>query len=195
MPRTAEFDRDRAIDAAMRLFWVRGYSATSMAQLLDAMAIGRGSFYAAFGSKQALFSLCLQRFSDRTRRILVDARTDAGPLEAIAAFFRQTALDAPRHRVARGCMMVNSVLELADVEPALSAEAAAGLDKIEAEFAACFRDAQQRGELHSARTPEALAAAVMLINQGLRVASRTGAGRDDLQQNLNTTLGLLGIAA
>ncbi len=195
MPRPPEFNRDAAIDAAMKLFWVQGYASSSMQQLLDAMGIGKGSFYAAFGSKESLFLECLGRFAERTRDIVVDARKAGQPLAAIRHFFDATVSAAPRHRLVRGCMMVNSVLELAGVEPALAARASAALDDIEAEFAHCFELAQRAGDYPPERDPKELAAMVMLLNQGLRVASRQGGTIHDLDNRLQVALSLLDIAA
>jgi len=66
MPRTGRprgFDRDLAVQQAMRLFWEQGYEATSLAQLKGAMGgIAPASFYAAFKSKEALFREVLDRY-------------------------------------------------------------------------------------------------------------------------------------
>ena len=64
MPRTPEFDRTRTLNRALKLFWARGYTATSLADLLEAMGIARSSFYASFGDKRSLFIECLEVFGD-----------------------------------------------------------------------------------------------------------------------------------
>ena len=64
MARTKEFEPLVALDTAMELFWRKGYEATSMRELLDAMGIGRGSFYDTFGDKHALFLSALDRFQE-----------------------------------------------------------------------------------------------------------------------------------
>jgi TetR/AcrR family transcriptional repressor of nem operon len=62
VPRTREFDTEAAVDAAMELFWARGYEATSVDDLVARLGIGRGSLYAAFGSKHALYLPRLDRY-------------------------------------------------------------------------------------------------------------------------------------
>lgn len=65
MPRTAPYNRDHALDAAMTLFWRQGYHATSLKDLEQALAMKPGSIYAAFKSKENLFRLSLQRYFDK----------------------------------------------------------------------------------------------------------------------------------
>ena len=134
MARPAEFDRNHAVEAAMLLFWRQGYGATSLTQLLETTEIGRSSFYGGFGDKRSLFVEALNLFSERTRQIFMDAARESPPLGAIRKFFYRTLIDIPRARAGRGCMMVNTILELADVDSELSALAAKHLDRVEAEF-------------------------------------------------------------
>ena len=56
MARPPEFDRTKALEAAMKLFWIRGFTATSLPDLLEAMGIARSSFYASFRTKRDLFT-------------------------------------------------------------------------------------------------------------------------------------------
>jgi TetR/AcrR family transcriptional regulator, transcriptional repressor for nem operon len=193
MARPVEFDRAEALDAAMKLFWCQGYMATSVNQLLEAMEVGRSSFYAAFGDKRSLFIEVLELFSERTRKLLVDAWEEQRSLDAIRSFFAQTLLVVPRHRAGRGCLMVNTILELSEVDAELSALAARELGRIEAVFESCFAHCQQQGEYPGNRSASELAAHVMLLNQGLRVASRKRVSRRELEHQVDLALSLLGL--
>ena len=64
MARPVQIDRQRALKAARGVFWRRGYNATSMSHLLDAMGMGAGSFYAAFDNKSRLFARVLDDYTD-----------------------------------------------------------------------------------------------------------------------------------
>ena len=195
MARPPAFDRDAALEAALKLFWQLGYNAASLHELLDAMQISRSSFYAAFGDKRALFLEVMQTFRDRTAAILVQRREELGAAAAIPAFFHHTVLDVPERRARRGCMMVNTILELAEVDDGLSRTASDHLDSIERLFEDCVREAQASGDIPEPLTAAETARHLMLLNQGLRVASRQGRKRRELAEMLNTSMSLLGMPA
>ncbi len=195
MPRPAEFNRDDALAAAQKLFWCQGYSATSLNDLLQAMGIGRGSFYAAFGDKRSVFIECLDQFYERTYRMMQRAWEVHQSPQAFIEFFHRTITDVPARRMRRGCMLVNTVLELAEVDDELNRRAAAHLSAMEALFSQCFRDCQRTGSYPDTVSAEDLGAHLMVLNQGLRVASRKGVSRPELQRTVETTLNVLGLAA
>jgi TetR/AcrR family transcriptional repressor of nem operon len=194
MARPTEFDRDQALGAAMKLFWCQGYVATSLSQLLETMGIGRSSFYAAFGDKRSLFIEALELFFERTRQMVVEEWEETGSLDAIQRFFYTTLLEVPRAQASRGCMMVNTILELADVDSELSVLAERQLAGVESVFEDCFEQAQQAGHYSRDRSAGDLAAHVMVMNQGLRVASRKRVPRSELKRNIDTSLSLLGLS-
>ncbi len=179
----------------MKLFWTNGYRATSLAELLAVMGIARSSFYASFHTKRDLFIECLELFGDRTLAIVEESAKTLPPAALPRAFFEATLLDVSKSRVRQGCMMVNTVLELADVDPPLNQLATQKLDAIELAFTRAFQVAQKNGELDTTRSPEALASLVMTINLGLRVQSRQNPSRETLQPLIENSLSILGLAA
>jgi len=195
LARPLEFDREQALVAAMQLFWRQGYTATSMSQLLETMEIGRSSFYAAFTDKRSLFIEALDLFTARTLKLLQESRQQCGPLPAIREFFSHTLFDVPARRARRGCLMVNTILELADVDDELSRRARDNLGQIEKEFESCLVQAAASGELASTQDPAQLAQYLMMVNQGLRVASRKHTPKPAMSAMLDTALSVIGPAA
>ena len=193
MARPIEFDREKAVETAMNLFWQQGYTATSLNRLLAAMGIGRSSFYAAFGDKRSLYIECLDLFYEGTRRILDDAWERHRSPRAIVDFFEHTLLSAPGYQAKRGCMMVNTVLELAGVDEDLNQLAANLLSRIESLFVSYFREAHRCGQIPADQDPEKLAKTLMVVNQGLRVASCKGLSRGELRNTLNAVLTTVGL--
>lgn len=190
MARSLEFNRSAALDKALVLFWRKGYQAASLSDLLRAMAISRSSFYATFGDKRSLYLECLGVFGKRTKDVLLRARNDNTPLDALRSFFEYTATGQPGQRSAWGCMMVNTVLELAGVDDDLSARASSLLAEMQAEFEKYLRDAGLAPE----RAAE-FASFLMLFNEGVRVSNRRKVSREQLLSDIDTTFRLIGSAA
>jgi TetR/AcrR family transcriptional repressor of nem operon len=193
--RTLEFNRDDALASAMHLFWRQGYSATSLHQLLEAMAIGRSSLYATYGDKRRLFIEALDLFSQRNNALLDNAFNQKKPLLAVREFFMASVNNSTPSRLARGCMMVNSILELADVDPELSKHAAKRLGEVESKFQECFELAQTLGQLDKDYSAQYLAKMIMTLNQGLRVSSRKNESAKEMAKVVETTMSMLGITA
>lgn len=149
------------------LFWRKGYQATSLADLLAAMGISRSSFYAAFTDKRSLFTHCLDLFAERTLGLIDRAGADASSLDALQSFFEGSSTGAPRANAHWGCLLVNSVTELAGVDDALAGRASEHLARMQAQF----RSQLEAAGAGPARAAE-LAALLSLINAGIRVSSR-----------------------
>lgn len=170
MARPLEFDRRHAVNKALELFWRKGYQASSLADLLAAMGIGRSSFYAAFTDKRSLYIECLDLFAARTLALLQRARTEMPPVNALESFFERNFIGARGASGAKGhwgCMLVNTVLEMAGVDDELAARASDHLGEMQRVFRACLQEAGAA----PAQAAE-LAALLMLVNEGIRVSSR-----------------------
>ena len=97
--RPISFDKDAALEAAMLLFWERGFEGTSMADLTQAMGLNPSSIYAAFGDKHALFSLAVQRYMDSQAQYATKALEEPTLERVIRALFENTVafLTMPGH--------------------------------------------------------------------------------------------------
>ena len=167
MARPLEFNRSQATNQALVLFWRKGYQASSLADLLAAMGIARSSFYAAFTDKRSLYIACLDLFASRTLDLLQRARAELPPLDALQRFFERNFVGARRAEGHWGCMLVNTVLEMAGVDEELAGRASNHLDAMQGVFQSCLEDAGAT----PARAEE-LAAMLMLLIEGTRVSSR-----------------------
>jgi TetR/AcrR family transcriptional regulator, transcriptional repressor for nem operon len=170
MARPVEFHRPHAVNKALLLFWRKGYQASSLAELLAAMGIGRSSFYAAFTDKRSLFIECLDLFAERALDLLHRARAEMMPVDALQSFFERSFTGARGVGAAKGhlgCMLVNTVLEMSELDHSLAARASHHLTEMQRVFQACLQDAGAA----PARAQE-LAAMLMLFNEGVRVSSR-----------------------
>jgi AcrR family transcriptional regulator len=93
------FDKEAALEAAMLLFWERGFEGTSMADLTQAMSLNPSSIYAAFGDKHALFSLAVKRYLETRAQYAAEALAESTLDKVIRALFDSTVafLTAPGH--------------------------------------------------------------------------------------------------
>ena len=127
MARPREFDETTALDAAMDCFWRDGYEATSVRDLAARMGITGASLYNAFGDKRSLFREVLQRYAERsTRERIARLESTLPPKQAVVAFLGEIverSVDGDR----RGCLLVNTALEIAPHDPVLGAEVAGHL--------------------------------------------------------------------
>ncbi|WP_115718010.1 TetR/AcrR family transcriptional regulator [Gallaecimonas mangrovi] len=114
--RPREFDRDSAVDAAMNLFWEKGFESTSLADLRKTLGnLSSASFYAAFGSKQALFEECLARYTESCGAVsAVLDNTDMAPKAAMKAMLYDTISVQTSPQSPAGCMAVLSGLNCLD---------------------------------------------------------------------------------
>jgi TetR/AcrR family transcriptional repressor of nem operon len=187
--RPREFERDVVLDRAMKVFWSRGYQATSIQHLVERMGIQRGSLYGAFGDKRALFFAAIERY-DRvmTARLLATLDGPGSGLAAIRRFFRLRVQAAQERGRPRGCLVTNSATELASRDRATATRIGATLDRIETAFHRAVVRAQAAGEIDPARDARALARFLTSSAQGLSVMARASPDRAALDDVVKITL-------
>ena len=117
MARPKAFDCAQALLAAMQVFWVKGYEATSLEDLLAAMKIGRQSLYDTFGDKRALFMEALVQYRELTDAYLRGCLADAPTVKAAFQRLFMQVVDEPEAHQRRGCLLINSAVELAPHDP------------------------------------------------------------------------------
>lgn len=194
MARTKEFNPDEALDKAMQVFWHKGYEATSMQDLLMAMNLNRGSLYAAFGGKRELFLKALEHYCKGggvvSRFSLLDQTGPALPL--IRRFIDgmlDFCLSDPQRR---GCLITNTVMELAPHEKDIGKKLSKRIQTLEDAFFTLLARAKQEGELSKDKDPRALARALVTMMQGMIVMIKAGTPADAARQTAKTALSILG---
>ena len=178
MGRPRAFDRQAAVGQAMFLFWQQGYESTSLSQLKAALGggISAPSFYAAFGSKEALFREAAQCYVDTYARVTQCLWDDAlAPRDAVELALRQSASMqcAPGHppgcMVALGCMSAPTPEHAAVAEPLTQSRA-----RTRAGFVRCVQRAVASGELSASTDAVSLAAVFDSFLSGVSIQARDG---------------------
>jgi TetR/AcrR family transcriptional regulator, transcriptional repressor for nem operon len=185
--RTKEFEPLAALDAATELFWRKGYEAASMRELLDAMGIGRGSFYDTFGDKHTLFLSALDRFQDVRTSWVEDVLRGDG-LDGIEEVFRRSLDGLFQFQPPRGCLLANSAVELAPHDPEVAARISGYIRRTEDAFRGALVRARDRGEIPSDSDPRALSRFLVNTLHGLRVLARAGTDRETLEDTVGVAL-------
>jgi AcrR family transcriptional regulator len=169
MPRKPNYDRNELIERARDLFWKRGWTGTSLKDLEGVLQMKPGSFYAAFGSKEALFKLAMEKYALDGRNRLEALAQKHGPIKALQRFPEMVVEndDAP----AKACMLSKTLLELHAHNHPLAHEANLLLLRMEEHFAKLFQQAQLAGDIDSACDPQVLARRYQSDLLGLRVSA------------------------
>lgn len=176
MARPREFDRDEALNSALEAFWAKGYEATSMADLMDAMNLQKGSIYAAFGDKKKLFIESLQKYTETMYSHYVTVFKDAsnayaGLQQLLTKDVVEMTTDC-KHR--KGCFTNNTMVEMgphcADIRGVLM-DAATRAEKL---FAKQIKQAQDDGDIRTDIPAEDLAIEMMVMLSGITSDSKTG---------------------
>lgn len=190
MPRRPEYDRNELIDRARALFWERGWAGTSLKNLEATLQIKPGSFYAAFGSKEALFELALDKYAkDGLMRLKVLA-ADVGPIKALQCYPKMVIDDG--NGPAKACMLVKTILELHAHGHPLVDRANSHLLRMEKKFAELFQEAQATGDIDKTLDSKVLARRYQSDLLGLRVsAEREGVNTEAIAIEIADSLSRL----
>ncbi len=172
MSRTKEFDRHAALDDAMKLFWARGYHATSIQDLVDHLGVNRQSLYDTFGGKRELFQAALEHYRQLQalpmRRIL---ERDGPVGEVLREFFSGLIVELLKDG-SNGCLMANTTTELAGSDETIFSVCSANTRQQEAVFTGLLARAQQAGEIPRDRSVVQLARFLVNTVYGLAVTAK-----------------------
>ncbi len=169
MSRTALYNRQEALERALNLFWKKGFHATSLKDIEEALDMRPGSIYAAFGSKDGLFQEALDYYArlglTELERILSHHES---PLLGLAVYVRQLGGIRDKELPSQACMLVKSLLELGAREQAALQKVEMLLAGMETRFIDCFSAAQRLGELDSTLDATRLGRRLQAEVMGLR---------------------------
>lgn len=180
------------MDAAVQCFWAKGFEATSVRDLADEMGITGASLYNAFGDKRALYRRALDHyiagsFAERARRM----EATLPPRDAIGAFFREIIERSLSDRQRKGCMLVNSALELAPHDRQFQKVVAGVLIDVEMFFRRLVKAGQRDGSVSRSQPADDLAGLLLGVLLGIRVLARARPERELLEGLTRPVLALL----
>lgn len=172
MPRIKAFDVEKSVENAMLLFWQKGYTDTSMAELLDATGLTKGSFYNAFGSKRDLFIEALVRYDRESRALIYELTAMDSPKEAIHVFFEGLADSTIADQDKKGCFVVNMLLCITTYDDEIQKIARRSAQDVETFFKQMIELGHVRGEISKDVPAEDTAKSLFGAMVSIRVLGR-----------------------
>jgi TetR/AcrR family transcriptional repressor of nem operon len=183
---------EESLERATRLFWDKGYEATSVSDLAGRTGLHRAAIYGEFGSKRGLFTALLQRYREQiAEAMMAPIAAEDASLAQVEGFFGKLGEMAERPEGRRGCLLVLSAAETAPHLGSVARVVEAYLDDLRARLARALANAQRRGELRPGvdctATADYLAGAVL----GLMTLVRSPAPRSAVRNYLAGVLAFL----
>ena len=165
----------------MDVFWRRGYQATSTDDLMEAMGIGRGSFYNTFGSKRATYLRTLDRYllllqEGGPYKMLLEREPGSDALESmLGSYLDSVASDHGAH----GCYFVHVAKEHRGGDPEIRAAITKGIGRMKALLARHISAAQAEGVIPTHIAPSRAAVLMMAVAWGSHVLLEAGVEKDE----------------
>lgn len=191
MSRQKEFDEAEVLDQTIELFRARGYQSTSFADLTTELGVSRQSLYDTYGDKQTLFLAALKRYRGRAVDQIRALLATPGPVRPLFEKLFQSAIAFSCTEGNPGCLMVNSMTEMAPHDAEVRAMAIAHARDLEGLFAERLSAAQRTGDIAKDKNPTALARYFYHTLLGLGVAARALGERDTLSNSAQLALQVL----
>lgn len=182
------FSEEEALEAAMRVFWEKGYEGASIGDLTSAMGINRSSLYTIFGDKAALFHRAVQRYRDGPVSFVWDCLQEPTARGSIEALLRRAVNVLGDPNNPRGCLSVQGALAVgSEAEPVKQAMIAFRKTG-EAALTKRFAEAQAAGEIGKRLNPADLARYALTLLTGLAVQGANGATKAELDAIVDLAL-------
>ena len=194
MARPREFNEVEALESAMRLFWAKGYDATSLSDLVGGMGLSKSSLYDTFGSKHELFLAAIDHYNETvaSRRVAALIAGAGGGRAGIAAVFERIVGDLTSGGERHGCFVNNCAVEVAPHDAAAAERVCAGFACMEKAFYEAVERGQEDGEIDAGRDARALARYLTSSLNGVVVMAKADPNRAALEDIVAVVMSALG---
>lgn len=187
--RPRQFDQEIAAQQMMELFWRKGFTATSLDDIAEATHVNRPSLYSAFGSKQDMYVMCLNRFSDSMSELAKATLNEADTFEeALKAFFAgilDVYFDEPQRDLRLGCFVFSGAVAEATENEVIKDAVGQALNNVQAELTTVV--AKHFPEASSSSVGMAIDTAVSaFLSLGTRV--RSGSDRRTVEKTVHNSI-------
>ena len=185
------FDSDETIDRIMRTFWTHGYRGTSLEDLSRATGLRKGSLHNAFGNKEDLFLLALERYAKLFDRRLDDALNDPDPYKAIEGFLKAVVERMSDPSNPRGCLSTYACIEWQDLPPKAAAKVSQALSELEECLTELIVKGQQQGNFNYQKNARSLARFFIATTRGMATLHKVTGDLDAIKDVAKCALAVL----
>jgi AcrR family transcriptional regulator len=186
--RPRSFDKQKALDAALQVFWRKGYEGASLTDLTSAMGIEKPSLYAAFGDKEQLFRQVLDHYQNGPANMTLAALQEPTARRVIERLLRESADAGSDPKLPRGCLYVQGALACGNDADCIRTELISRRAAGETLLRKRLQRAKKEGDLRKTADPAGLARYIMAVLHGMSVRSSSGASRKELRGITETAL-------
>lgn len=188
MARPREFDEDEVLQAALRVFWEKGYESTSLNDLLEAMGLTKSSLYKAFGSKEALFRRVVERYNRDFMGFRQEALAEPTPRRIVERLlYGMTELHAGEE-TPPGCLETNAAVACSTAAEPIRLELARNRECFRLQLRDRFEEVLAAGPLPQGMTSDDAASLIVSLIQGLAVQAKAGFSRDTCRRVVRAAL-------
>lgn len=192
MPKTKQFDEVTVLEKARNVFWEKGYNGTSMDELVKATGLSRSSIYDSFGDKHGLYTKTLQHYQQTQQQQMLHHMPQGLPgRKKIQWFFHNSINDSICDKQRKGCYMLNSTTELANLDSSVNELAIASMEAMENLFTGWIKEGQSDGSIAKKFTVRALARNLYSSFNGLKVVGQTKPEKAILDDIVKVALSVL----
>ncbi len=183
--RPRKFDTEQALESAMQQFWRVGYEATSLQDLLEVMSLSKSSLYQTFGSKHELFLRSIDFYQHSSSEELQATLDNSSTSKAFLKSFLENVIAESTSRNKKGCLLVNTINELANRDKAVSKAVSNGLDNMACVFRNAVECGKKEGAIKSSTSTDDLVNYIITNVCGLRTLVKSGADKSALLSVVN----------
>lgn len=192
MARPREFETKEALGKALEVFWTKGYKATSVQDLINAMGLSKSSFYLTFGSKHQVFLDAIEFYKNKmTAQIVSVAQLNSPARKLIESLFKRALSRIAEDDGKRGCFLNNCAVEVAIYDEEAARIIDSGFSMMEEAFLLLVQRAQNEGDIHNSKDARALARYLNNCLNGLLVTAKANPDHTSLADIVGVSLSVL----
>lgn len=192
MARTKNFNQEEVLDKAVELFWRKGYNATSASDLVRELGLSRSSLYDTYGDKRTLFINSLQRYRARFVGEMIELVDNSSNIEkTLKQIFSLIIEQDISSKIPKGCLMVNSAVELSSSDSEIARIVEQNQKDIESSFEKAIIKGQENGTVTTTKNPKNLAKFFYNSITGLRVSLKYNKFRTSIDEIVHLNLSVL----